>query len=151
MKRMILVALAVGMLAGCGSGGGNGGVNSAPVGITAANNTVAYAAAVKPMNDQFAKWKDAAAIAGSTPRIAMATPVASLQAINRDTEALVVPACLKISKDLLTAGMSSGNSAYLNFMQQGSSVSFLMGLSDTAFSAYDSALLKQTACDFSVM
>jgi hypothetical protein len=148
---MLLWMLSV--LAGCGSGGSGdgGGGDVAPVAITEASNKAAYDKAIAPLNEIYARFKDARTVAGATARIALAVPVSNMQSIKREADALVVAKCLSFAKTTLTGGMENVTAAYVNFMQQGSSVSFLMGLGDTAFSTYEQELLRQKLCDFSIM
>lgn len=148
MNRIIL-GLVLLIMAGCG--GGDSGGSTAPVVITEANNKAAYDKAIFPLNDVYARYKDARTIAGSTPRIALATPISNLQSLKREADALVVPKCLGNAKSFLTGGMLNVNAATLDFMQQGSSVSFLMGIADSSFTAYEQELPRQTLCDFSIM
>lgn len=151
MKRIIWVLMLV--VAGCGSGGDGGvsGGGAAPVVITEANNKVAYDKAMLPLNDIYARYKDARTVAGATSRIALATPVSNMQSIKREADALVVAKCLTFAKSMLTGGMLNVNAAYVDFMQQGSSVSFLMGIGDSAFTTYEEDVVKQKLCDFTIM
>lgn len=88
----VVFATVVFCLAGCGSGGsGDTAVAPAtPAVITEANNKVAYDKAVLPLNDVYARYKDAEKIAASTPRIALGTPISNMQTLKRETDALVV-------------------------------------------------------------
>lgn len=63
------------------------------------------------------RWKDAAMLAGATSRIALAGPMASLQAIKREAEALEVSACLTPAKERLISGMSTFIDGMVAFMQ----------------------------------
>lgn len=73
--------------------------------------------ATKDLERLHSRWKDASTLASSTARIAMATPVASLQAIRRETVEMVVPACLDSSKEALLLGMDKEIEGYVVFMQ----------------------------------
>jgi hypothetical protein len=73
--------------------------------------------AAKDLERLHGRWKDASALAGSTARIALATPVASLQAIRRETVEMVVPECLDHSKEALLQGMNKEIEGYMTFMQ----------------------------------
>lgn len=73
--------------------------------------------AEKDLERLHSRWKDASALAGSTARIALATPVASLQAIRREAVEMVVPACLDGSKEALLQGMDKEIEGYMTFMQ----------------------------------
>lgn len=70
----------------------------------------------------FDKWSDAEKLASSAPRVALATPVASLQEIKRQTAALNIAPCLDKAKHALVEGMSFRIDAYVSFMQQHSLV-----------------------------
>ena len=63
-----------------------------------------------------AKFDDASALAGSTSRIALSGPVAQLQAIRREAEALVVPRCLAPARAELVAAISEFTDAMMLFM-----------------------------------
>lgn len=76
--------------------------------------------AEKDLERLHSRWKDASALAGSTARIALATPVASLQAIRREAVEMVVPACLDGSKEALLQGMDKEIEGYMTFMQDAS-------------------------------
>lgn len=65
----------------------------------------------------FGKWNDAEMLAASSPRISLATPVATLQEIKRETATASVAACLTGAKDALVNGMTLRIDAYLSFMQ----------------------------------
>jgi len=159
MRWNVMVGLllaAVMVMAGCGGGGGDGGgsstpAQSTPVVITEANNKAAYDKAILPLNDVLARYKDAMDLAGKTSRIALAAPVSNLQNLKRETDALVVPACLGLAKGNLTTGMNAINTAFLNFMGGASYDSFLMGLGTSSFSAYELIIGTKKLCDFSIM
>jgi len=148
--KMLVLMLVSFVVAGCGSGGDSGG-SAAPVIITEASNKAAYDKAMLPLNDVYARYKDARTVAGATARIALAMPVSNMQSIKREADALVVAKCLVFAKSMLTGGMLNINAAYVDFMQQGSSVSFLMGLGDSAFTTYEEDVVKQKLCDFTIM
>src|SRR5688572_13379276 len=61
-----------------------------------------FQAAIDPLMDE---WTDAYAIAGSASRIALAAPLASLQAIRRDTAAAEVPECAAKAAGLIAEAM----------------------------------------------
>lgn len=75
------------------------------------------AKAEKDLERLHSRWKDASALAASTARIALATPVASLQAIRRETSEMVVPVCLDGAKAALLQGMDKEIEGYMIFMQ----------------------------------
>jgi hypothetical protein len=62
------------------------------------------------------RWDDQNKLASQTSRIALAIPVSELQKMRRETEALMVPSCLKNAKINLTNGMNSTIDGYLAFM-----------------------------------
>lgn len=66
----------------------------------------------------FDKWSDAEKLASSAPRISLATPVASLQEIKRQTASTNVAPCLSAAKEALVDGMSLKIDAYISFMQR---------------------------------
>lgn len=68
-------------------------------------------------DDVLARFEDAGRIAASTSRIALAQPVASLQALHRDAVQLTAPPCLATGKVDLVAAMAETIEGYLVFMQ----------------------------------
>lgn len=71
------------------------------------------------LNDMTAilrKWEDASALAGATSRMSLATPVASLQAIRREMQSLIVPPCADESKALAVQSMETAISGFMAFM-----------------------------------
>ena len=81
-----------------------------PCGLTKIRRAVPEIRAVR------AKFDDASALAGSTSRIALSGPVAQLQAIRREAEALVVPRCLAPARAELVAAISEFTDAMMLFM-----------------------------------
>lgn len=71
---------------------------------------------IKSVDDLYAKWKDAIQVAQRTSRIGLATPVATLQALKRDAEGLIVPDCLKNGKVNLLDAMKLEIEGFLAFM-----------------------------------
>lgn len=63
------------------------------------------------------KWDDAAKLADITSRNALATPVASLQAIRREAQDLIVPPCADETKRLAVQAMDSSINGFMLFMQ----------------------------------
>lgn len=63
------------------------------------------------------RWIDAVKLADSTSRVALATPLANLQQIKRDTEALMVPDCYTAKKKSLVAHMDATIDGFIAFMQ----------------------------------
>ena len=62
-------------------------------------------------------WEDAKKIAGSTARMSMAAPLATLQNIKRDTAAMIVPDCVQQTHALLASAMDYTIEAYLSFLR----------------------------------
>lgn len=62
------------------------------------------------------KWDDANQLASSTPRVALAGPVGSLQSVKRETQALNVTGCLVAPHEALVTSMNKTIEAYLDFM-----------------------------------
>lgn len=65
------------------------------------------------------RFDDANRVANSAPRISLAQPIAVLQGIRRDVEAVVVPSCLDGSKGALLSAMDEYIGGYLVFMARG--------------------------------
>lgn len=65
------------------------------------------------------RWRDARSLAASTARIALAGPVAELQAIGRQAEAIDAPPCLVVAKGLLITGVKASTKSFLDFMSGG--------------------------------
>lgn len=70
------------------------------------------------------RWDDAHALASSTARIALATPVNELQDIKRDLVKLEVSECLTPAKEALNSYMNSQISNFLSFMADADSINF---------------------------
>jgi len=66
----------------------------------------------------YRRWADAERLAFSTARIALATPIASLQALKREAEALEIHECLARAKDALNVLIGKSNEAVLRFAAQ---------------------------------
>lgn len=62
------------------------------------------------------KWLDAVSVAGATSRVALNGPVLHLQAVRRETEALLLPECLSHARKLLLEGMQLQIDGFLAFM-----------------------------------
>lgn len=71
---------------------------------------------LKAADDVYARWKDGKEVANSTSRIGLATPVATLQAIRREADGLIVPDCLKVGKTNLLEAMKLEIEGFLAFM-----------------------------------
>lgn len=73
-------------------------------------------ASAKQVADLYVRWKDAEKIAGSVGRIAMGQPVAELQKIKREVDALPVSECMKPVRASLAVGMEKTIDAYVYFL-----------------------------------
>lgn len=71
---------------------------------------------LKAADDLYARWKDGKKVANLTSRIGLAGPVAALQALRRDADALIVPDCLKNGKASLLDAMALEIDGFLAFM-----------------------------------
>lgn len=72
----------------------------------------------KALLDLYRRWADAEKLALSTGRIALAGPVANMQAIQRDAEALTVPACLSEAKSTFAELTKKSVQGMLDFMSK---------------------------------
>ena len=72
--------------------------------------------ALAALETTLGKWVDAAKLAGSTPRVALAQPVASLQSLKREAEGIPVPSCLDPAKQQQVAGMQLVVDGFIKFM-----------------------------------
>lgn len=77
----------------------------------------AYAQALKRFDDVVIRFNDANKVAGSTSRIALAQPVATMQAVHREASQLPAPPCLALGKEDLVSGMKDMVDGFLIFMQ----------------------------------
>lgn len=66
----------------------------------------------------YRRWADAERLASSTPRVALAGPVATMQAVQREAEGAGVPACLGDAKEALVDLTSKSTTALINFMRK---------------------------------
>ena len=73
--------------------------------------------ALKAFDDVVLRWNDAVKVAGTTSRISLSGPVATLQAIRRDAEKITAPPCLDAGKVELLKSMSSTEQGFLVFMR----------------------------------
>jgi len=85
--------------------------------LAAAQARTSVQKATDGLDALYKRWKDAALLASSTSRIALAVPMASLQAIKRDAEALEVSACFTPAKERLISGMAAFIEGMVAFMQ----------------------------------
>ena len=84
----------------------------------------------KPMLAVYRRWVDAERLANSTARIALAGPVASLQAVQREAESLSAPACLADAKRALVELTTQSTTALIEFMRKNELQSMVYTLSD---------------------
>ena len=109
--------------------------------LAAAQARTSVQKATDGLDNLYKRWKDAALLAGATSRIALAGPMASLQAIKRETEALEVSACLTPAKTKLIAGMTAFIDGMVTFMQDanlGKAIAEGMTkIAETEFSGYE--------------
>ena len=76
------------------------------------------ARSIEPLEAQANRFVDALQLAAATPRVALAVPVANLQAIARETEAMTVDnSCMRAPKQNLVAGMREIVQGFLAFMR----------------------------------
>jgi hypothetical protein len=71
----------------------------------------------KALDLVLARWSDASKIAGTTGRIALAAPVATLQEVRREAEALSVSPCMDAAKELLVSSMQHTIDGFITFMR----------------------------------
>lgn len=111
MKKLIVGVVAILVLVGVGVGWyyfqGPCGVNK----VKAAGDEI---------QGLMAEYEDALDIASSTSRISLSGPVAELQDIKRQTEAVEVPACLVPAHRFTIASMEKSIEAFISFMGQAS-------------------------------
>lgn len=107
------------------------------VGTTAAgfkrvepNGTLQGPDEAKPLLAVYRRWVDAERLATSTGRIALAGPVASMQAVQRDAEALSVPACLSDARRALVDLTSQSTTALIEFMRKNELQAMVYTLAD---------------------
>lgn len=90
------------------------------------------------------KWNDAYSVADATPRIALSGPLASMQAIRRETQSMDVPECLVPAKEKFTEGMNleiEGVSAFMTDRYNGESLAIVNHrTAKEAFDAYHAAI-----------
>lgn len=72
---------------------------------------------LKGFDDLVVRFYDASRVAGGTGRIALAQPVATMQALHREVLQLATPPCLAVGRDDLADAMKETVEAYLVFMQ----------------------------------
>ena len=80
------------------------------------NTQLAGPPEAKPILDLYRRWADAERLALSTSRVSLAGPAASLQALQREAEAMQVPACLSNARKSLVELVSKSSEAILQFL-----------------------------------
>ncbi len=70
----------------------------------------------KPMLDLYRRWADAERLALSTSRIALSGPIAAMQAIQREAEAMDSPACLDDARKALVELTQKSSQGLLEFL-----------------------------------
>jgi hypothetical protein len=75
-------------------------------------------ASSKAISSLLTRFSDELQVANSTPRMSLAGPVSNLQQIKRETDDLVVPACLDMAKGYAVGSMVDGINGFIAFMGQ---------------------------------
>lgn len=78
----------------------------------------------------YRRWVDAERLASATGRIALAGPVASMQAVQRDAEAITVAPCLGDAKKALVDLTTKSTTALIEFMRKNEVQSLLYTVAD---------------------
>ncbi len=73
--------------------------------------------AYRAADDLLQRWDDANALAAAAPRMALADRVSALQALVREADALVLPACMDPHRPALIKGLRGVVDGYLAFLQ----------------------------------
>lgn len=84
----------------------------------------------KPLLAVYRRWVDAERLASSTGRIAMAGPVASMQAVQREAEGMTVPACLTNARRALVDLTTQSTTALIEFMRKNELQAMVYTLAD---------------------
>ena len=71
-----------------------------------------------PMLAVYRRWVDAERLASSTARIALAGPVATMQSVQREAEALTVPQCLSDARRALVELTTQSTTGLIEFMRK---------------------------------
>lgn len=71
-----------------------------------------------PLLAFYRQWGDNEKLLASTPRIALAGPVGTMQKLLRDVEAYEAPSCLVVAKKELAGLISANTDATIQFMQK---------------------------------
>lgn len=102
----------------------------------------------KPMLAVYRRWVDAERLASSTARVALAGPVASMQAVQREAEALTVPACLTDARRALVDLTTQSTTALIEFMRKNELQSMVYTLADRGnlLRAFESEI-ERSSCE----
>lgn len=116
---------------------GAGQAAAGAVGTTAAgfktvepNTNLQGPPAAAPLLTIYRRWLDAERLAMSTSRIALAGPVASMQAVQREAEGVSVPACLGDAKKALVDLSAQSTTALIEFMRKNELASMVYTFAD---------------------
>lgn len=72
----------------------------------------------EPLLAIYRRWVDAERLATSTARVALAGPVATMQAVHRDAQVVRVPACMAEARKALIELTGKSTTALIEFMRQ---------------------------------
>lgn len=116
--------------------------------IEAKKRQDALQVSLRAVDDLLARWVDAMRVAGSTSRVALATPVGVLQSIKREAEQLTVPPCLDGGKTELVKAMEASVEGYLIFMRNEAQLGneLAKGYFDQAGASMDAFKNARLAC-----
>lgn len=87
-----------------------------PVKAVEPNLKLSGPAQAKGLLDLYRRWADADKLARTTPRVALAGPVASLQALQREAEGMSVAECLAPAGKALTTLVTRSTESIIEFM-----------------------------------
>lgn len=96
----------------------NGNVIESRRALTQPNASADAPAEAAALMEIYRRWIDAERLAGATGRIALATPVAALQALQREAESVRVPACVASAKANLTKLIATSVDVHIRFMHK---------------------------------
>lgn len=80
--------------------------------------TLTGPAQAKPLLDLYRRWADAERLALATGRIALSGPVAAMQAIQREAEAMTSPPCLEPARKSLVELTKKSSDGLIQFMSK---------------------------------
>ena len=97
-----------------------------------------------PLIKIYRRWADAERVAMATSRIALSGPATTLQALQRETEALVVPECMKVAHQKLTELITKSSEAILQFMgkEEVTGMAYQIVRRPELISAFETAITK---------